>query len=181
MTQSASIACLHLCEWWRCTGLQHPLHERPVCQCILQHLTPDMWFLFPSQRRRFNIKEGVQQSSHSELCLRLKEKRPLQDYLRQGALKCFSPIKVCIPVNTVPDILIPLQLFKKAVEGKYDHTEGCILVLLCLGSVQKGEIFRAAISEVLVASSGFLPQSTNMHRLIGGSKFTLVVNPVCAL
>lgn len=46
---------------------------------------------------------------------------------------------------------------------------------------KKGEIFRAVISEVLVASSGFLPQSKNMQRLIGGSKFTLVVNPVRAL
>lgn len=76
------IICLCLSERCRCAALQHPLHERPVCQCILKHLTPDMCFLFPSQRRRFNIREGVQQFLHSELCLRLQEKRPLQDYLR---------------------------------------------------------------------------------------------------
>lgn len=47
-----------------------------------------MWFLFLSQRRRFNIKGGL----HSKLCLRLKDKRPLEDHLHLDAFKCFSPI-----------------------------------------------------------------------------------------
>ena len=39
-------------RWCSCLVLQHPLHERPVCQYILKHFMPDIWFLFSSQRRR---------------------------------------------------------------------------------------------------------------------------------
>lgn len=91
MALHASIICLYLSQCCRCMALQHPFHERPVCLHILNHLMPGMWFLFPNQRRQFNIKEGVQQFLHSELCLRLKDKRALWDFVRWMHSNVFHP------------------------------------------------------------------------------------------